>query len=240
VFAVEVAKNALAALSPGLIEWRHRQHELVQSCAVTAFDKHRGVIERRRPVSGRVLEVGPGGGFGLAELFVEHGCDVVCIDIERWADEAPAGVEYVWPCSIESANFPDNSFDLVVSTACFEHFADPERAVWNIARMLKPGGVTSHQIDLRDHRNFDRPLDFLRYSDRVWSLMTSHRPGQPNRWRASDILQAFDRHGLDVYSLDRSPTSNVSEAERARFAPRFRSKSLDDLGTLGVFLAATS
>jgi hypothetical protein len=105
--------------------------------------------------------------------------------------------------------------------------------------MLKPGGVTSHQIDLRDHRDFDRPLDFLRYSDRVWSLMTSHRPGQPNRWRASDILQAFDRHGLDVYSLDRSPTSKVSERQRARFAPRFRSKSLDDLGTLEVFLAAT-
>lgn len=37
--------------------------------------------------------------------------------------------------------FPDNSFDVVISVATFEHIADLERVLSEIKRVLKPGGI---------------------------------------------------------------------------------------------------
>lgn len=38
---------------------------------------------------------------------------------------------------------------------------DFKQAISELARVTEPGGIHTHQIDLRDHRNFDRPLDHL-------------------------------------------------------------------------------
>ena len=37
-------------------------------------------------------------------------------------------------------DFPDDSFDLVISDAVFEHLSDPEEALLGIKRVLRPGG----------------------------------------------------------------------------------------------------
>ena len=37
--------------------------------------------------------------------------------------------------------FPDGSFDLVLSSFTLEHFADPQAAVTNLRRWLRPGGT---------------------------------------------------------------------------------------------------
>jgi ubiquinone/menaquinone biosynthesis C-methylase UbiE len=43
---------------------------------------------------------------------------------------------------------PDNSFDCVVSFSVFEHLVEPEAAINQISRLLKPGGVSYICIDL--------------------------------------------------------------------------------------------
>ena len=41
----------------------------------------------------------------------------------------------------ESMSFPSNSFDVIFSGAVFEHIANPEQALRESARVLRPGGV---------------------------------------------------------------------------------------------------
>ncbi|CAN5555704.1 hypothetical protein BH11BAC2_BH11BAC2_04440 [soil metagenome] len=44
-------------------------------------------------------------------------------------------------CSAESLPFPDNSFDMVYSSHVLEHIPDQDKALREIYRVLKPGGI---------------------------------------------------------------------------------------------------
>jgi hypothetical protein len=93
-------------------------------------------------------------------------------------------------------------------------------------------------IDLRDTRDLNRPIEFLRYSQLAWDLRTSHQPGRRNRWRRSDYVDAFTRHGLEVVEQTATLTTHVTEQQRASLAPQFRGKSHDDLAVLSFVLVA--
>jgi ubiquinone/menaquinone biosynthesis C-methylase UbiE len=43
--------------------------------------------------------------------------------------------------SVYELPFADNSFDLVLSHALFEHLANPVRAIQELLRVLRPGGI---------------------------------------------------------------------------------------------------
>lgn len=257
--AVDIAKNTLLLLPPVRRYYercrRVRGSRVMKQTAdypASVFQKHRTAIEKIRPVAGRVLEIGPGGDVAVAALFVKNGAaDAVCIDNEPWLSDASnlyaelglddgilERVRYVSDCPIETVPFEDGSFDVIFSQACLEHIADPAAAIRNIARLLKPGGVTTHEIDLRDHRDFEDPLRLLKHRDLTWRLAMSRRPAAPNRWRMSDYQREFENAGLEIVELVRAGQVTLSEAERKSFAPRFRGLSLHDLGTTQIFLTA--
>lgn len=255
---IDIAKNLALGIPPVRRFEAKRHPERCGADSDTAgyasgvFAKHREAVASRRAISGRVLEIGPGPNVATSALFLAAGAtEATCIDIADWraADASAVYAElglddavlnritYVCPCSIEEASFPSESFDVVFSQAAFQKFRDPAKATMNIARMLRPDGVTTHQIDLRDNRDFTRPLAFLEMSDLTWRLTRSNR-SPTNRWRASDIVGTFEDAGLSVLAATPTRTIDVSEEESARFAPRFRSKRLDDLGVLGLFVVA--
>jgi SAM-dependent methyltransferase len=160
-------------------------------------------------------------------------------DPDGLAQELLDRITYRAPMDIARNNLPDASLDVICSHICFEHFADPAGAVAQIARLLRPGGVTSHLIDLRDHRDFNRPLDFLTYSDTLWHLATSHQPDAVrNRWRASEYRAAFGQHGLELLYLEVIHKTTVNAEMRRRFSCRFRALDLEDLGILYLLLVA--
>jgi SAM-dependent methyltransferase len=160
-------------------------------------------------------------------------------DTDGLAQELLGRVSYRAPVDVARNTLPAASLDVICSHTCFEHFADPAGAIAQIARLLRPGGVTSHQIDLRDHRDFNHPLDFLAYNETLWRLANSNRPyAVRNRWRASQYRAAFEKQGLEVMYLEVTHKTTVTEEMRRRFAHRFQSMSLTDLGILSLLLVA--
>jgi SAM-dependent methyltransferase len=189
-----------------------------------------------RPTSGAVLELGPGRNVATAQLFAQKGCHpVVCIDAHPYVNRAElGGVEYRAPEAIERTTLPDRSFDVIYSHAVLEHVTDPPAAVRSIARLLRPGGVTTHVVDLRDHRDFDDPHAFLRYPNWLWRMATSRR-SWVNRWRASDWRRAFSEARLDIKVFNQERVPLPADQKLAR---RFARKDTADLETVGILIVA--
>ena len=89
-----------------------------------------------------VLDVGCGTGTYALE-FVKLGLDVVCLDSSRRmlkiARTKSGDMDMALGCA-EDMPFRDDSFDLVVGVTLFEFLKKPEEAVWEMRRVLKPGG----------------------------------------------------------------------------------------------------
>lgn len=76
------------------------------------------------------------------------------------------------------------SYDIVVSRAVIEEIYDPAPMFAACDRLLKPGGLMIHKIDLSDYGMFSgagmNPLTFLTISERIYRRMASSS-GIPNR-----------------------------------------------------------
>lgn len=101
---------------------------------------HLATVDRLiAPLSGdRVLEVGCGAGH-LTTRLAERGVDVVGIDANPNAAEV-AGTDRVSTMRAEALDFPDASFDTIVSVHAIEHIPPLEEALSEMARVLRPGG----------------------------------------------------------------------------------------------------
>jgi|GEM_PF-6478855 len=88
------------------------------------------------------------------------------------------------------------SFDVIVSNAVLEHIpADGlSDAFRTMFRLLRPGGVMIHLVDLRDHVNFAAPFHFYRYSSTHWEFLVRGSIFYTNRFRSSD----FERYARDA------------------------------------------
>lgn len=106
----------------------------------------------------RVLEVGCGPGEVAARIASELGSEVVALDLsehmvtlarERGVDARVGDVQYL--------PFEDQVFDCVLAAWMLYHVPDVDRAIAEIARVLKPGGrlvaVTNGREHLRELRD---------------------------------------------------------------------------------------
>lgn len=119
------------------------------------------------PPGSRVLDVPCGGGVALRGLQPGQEVEYVAADIAqtmlaRTMEAARArGVEdQVVPRIADVADLPfeDASFDLVVSFTGLHCFPDPARAVMEMMRVLKPGGVISGSALLNDTGLVHEPM----------------------------------------------------------------------------------
>lgn len=95
-----------------------------------------------------------------------------------------------------SPSSPEALADLIISTATLEHVQDPQLILDKTWQWLRPGGIASHEIDLRDHL-FETPFEMLTYSDRIWDRWLDPKGGfHLNRWRLPDYLQAMENAGF--------------------------------------------
>jgi SAM-dependent methyltransferase len=135
----------------------------------------------------------------------------------------------------EIDDVPEGSIDVTYSNAALEHVVDVERAVVALARITRRGGVGFHQTDFRDHRTFDRPLEFLTYEEDEFRAVLEERAWScGNRVRPSEFLAAFDRAGF----IARLEPNLMAEAAYlrdvlSRSIARFRAMDPVDVGVLG-------
>lgn len=138
-----------------------------------------------------ILELGPGADFSAALVLASHGARVTLADrfLTPWRDDFHPGfyraflaqydgrksaVEAVvaqngydgvlrlLPEPAEAlAGVADASLDIVLSNAVLEHVKDFPKVVRELARISRAGGIQAHQVDWRNHWDFDRPLDHL-------------------------------------------------------------------------------
>jgi SAM-dependent methyltransferase len=150
-------------------------------------------------------------------------------------------VEYLYPRQSYDIPLPEGSLDYVFSHATLEHVADPEKTVQAIHRVLREGGITAHQIDMRDHADFSKPLEFLKVDDDTWKERwkdPKRAAWHLNRWRLSDFKGAFERAGFRILKLDVNATFPVDESVRRTLNARFQKYSLEDLSSTGVMIIA--
>jgi SAM-dependent methyltransferase len=168
-------------------------------------------------------------------------------------EEILARIDYRSPVSSDSLPFPEGSFDLVYSVAALEHMPKPAETVAEIARVLRPGGLSVHEIDVKDHGTGDL-LDFLTWSDAEYlsraqpygegrslaGILDGSWKGEVfcNRLRLSDWKDIFDRQGFETLEVEPVLMLRREYVRRERFAEPFRSKSDEDLAVLAFRIVA--
>lgn len=127
------------------------------------------------------------------QILARHGHNVTA----SWSD-----FDYRAPC--DWSKIPDASIDVIWSRACLEHIP-PEalRAIFRqFRRILRPNGVTAHVIDNSDHwEHKDKSIsrvNFLKFSDTTWRIMSRFDTFATNRLRHSDYLTMFRETGFEL------------------------------------------
>jgi SAM-dependent methyltransferase len=134
----------------------------------------------------------------------------------------------------------DQRVDIAISHAVLEHVRDPKAILSRCWDWLKPGGITHHMIDLRDHNlQFQYPFEMLTFSDHVWSRWFDLGGGfHLNRWRASDYLKAAHEVGFVDLSYE-AILQDATELRkvRPRLNEHFRNVPTDILAILSMYLS---
>jgi ubiquinone/menaquinone biosynthesis C-methylase UbiE len=167
-----------------------------------------------------VLELGAGTG-KLTELLVDLGHDVHATDpdeqmLARLREHLPDVRTSV--AAAEDVPAPDASYDVVVAAQAF-HWFDHDRALPEIARVLKPGGRLAVVWNQRDERI-------------PWVKRLGRIIGAQDQFRSDEVLvttphfgfvedhafrhwQIVDRRSIQDLALSRSNVAVLDEDERA-------------------------
>jgi SAM-dependent methyltransferase len=132
--------------------------------------------------------------------------------------------------------FRERSKDVVYSFSVLEHVRDLRELLEESSRVLRPGGLSIHTIDLRDHYNLGQGenwLEFLEFDDGKWERMTSARFAWCNRMRAPELRTLFGET-FELVEFSEEVSDLPEGFDRRRVAPRFQGFELDELSTSSV------
>lgn len=123
-------------------EYHQHRHEM-------RYDKLAAATDRACPDGGVVLDLGCGSAL-VADRIPRRDATYVGVDYgshhiayaKQKHDAEPKPLRTVFArCDAEALPFANDAFDVVVWSEVIEHLMRPERATWEVARVLKPGGV---------------------------------------------------------------------------------------------------
>lgn len=128
---------------------------------------------------------------------------------------------------------PNGSVDLIWSHAVLEHIRrrDFDTLLHEMRRILRPGGVSSHTVDLQDH--LGGGLNNLRFPEWLWEADWFARSGfYTNRIGCSEMMLRFKAAGFAA-ELRNQRDFPALPMPRAKFARAFRDRPEDELCVAG-------
>jgi SAM-dependent methyltransferase len=157
------------------------------------------------------------------------------------------GIEYHAPADARQTGFLANSIDFHASYTVFEHIPyDILVAILREGnRLMRKDGLLVHSVDYTDHfSHSDRRIsavNFLRYSDRAWSLYAGNKYMYTNRLRHDDFEQLFQAAGLRVVATKRTIDPRVTallQSGSFQLDERFSAKSRETLEIASAWFVA--
>ena len=124
---------------------------------------------------------------------------------------------------------PSASVDWMFSQAVLEHIlkCDFLPLMHELRRIMKPEGMCSHRVDLRDH--LGSALNNLRFSEKVWESDWMAKSGfYTNRIRFKEMCRAFDQAGFAVEVLKKEYWEKLP-TDRKYLSKSYRSLSDEEL-----------
>jgi SAM-dependent methyltransferase len=159
--------------------------------------------------------------------------------------------------NFENLSSLDN-FDLTFSNSVLEHVHNVKDVYSQISKITKVGGYAYHTIDLRDHLNYFRPLEFLKLSKNDYLKINTE-----NRLRSIDHLNYFKKNSFEILTvkyhfIKRSEFENLSsfiketdncdkylevpeilsDIDRSQLHPDFQKYDLRELSIIGISILA--
>lgn len=165
--------------------------------------------------------------------------------------------------AVATLQLEPQSFDLIISRAVIEEVFEPEPVFAAADKLLAPGGLMLHKIDLSDYGIFSEggmhALTFLTIPESVYRLMSTDS-GIPNRKLIGYYKEQMAKLGYDARFLVTSlvghgpvvphrelgelngdqagPSRRAINEIRPRLSPEYRALPDDELMISGVFLVA--
>ena len=164
----------------------------------------------------RVLEVGGGEGELAERIRGELGAEVIAIDqSERMVEiQRSKGID-ARVGDVEELPFADGEFDVVVAAWMLYHVPDLDRALAEIARVLKPGGRLVAVTNAIDHLQ------------ELWDLARRETSLRRFTFRSENGEESLRRHFASISRRDARGWTTMDEEAVRRFGA-----SWADLGSL--------
>jgi ubiquinone/menaquinone biosynthesis C-methylase UbiE len=130
---------------------------------IGSLSAHADMIAEKAAGGARILEVAPGPGYlsielakrGFAVTGVELSADMVAIAKANAAEAgAGAGIDFRQG-NASALPLEDGAFDFIICMAAFKNFSEPQKAVAEMHRVLKPGGVALINVMNRENTAAD-------------------------------------------------------------------------------------
>ena len=145
-------------------------------------------------------------------------------------------IRLLYPCTVTALPFSDESFDVVLHHAVFEHVPDPEKGYREIFRVLRRGGSTIGLVDPQDHRNFSsfeeyHPLKFLEYSRPEWYEI-ARSINFHNEVTTPEHKKMIQAQGFSIQAWEVLMKMDVPEGMWRSFHSMFRELPRSEIGIL--------
>ncbi len=152
----------------------------------------------------------------------------------------PERIQFLFPRQSFDIGLPEGSIDFVYSASVFEHITDVEKTVAAILKVLRKGGISAHNFDMRDHMDFSKPLEFLKVDEPAWKARFTGEKAYSytNRRRLSDMVKAMEAAGFKILKVAPGERTPMSEEIRAGLHPDFQKYSLEDLAVVSALIVA--
>lgn len=208
-------------------------HPYLKNCRVE--DTLEFIREHRQQVRDIFLPVATDGQLGRRlESLCEIGscrelCEMASISTRAPADATRTGLD-------------SGSIDVHISYTVFEHIpaAVLKGILIEAGRVLAPGGVTLHHIDLSDHFARDDSslsrIHFLKYPDKRWARIAGNQYAYQNRLREPEYRRLYEEAGHEILAWKCWQDERSLAELKAGFvvSPEFQGHSAETLCTTVV------